>query len=823
MSRRSVPSGPVLGAIIILGLFLRLFNRHWLVFVGCGVMVLLGWLAWTLTRKIRPSQNGPRTAPAPVTPPRALLTIDPTVFDDPERTRSAALQVFTTWMQQQPIAPMAPAALVRAVELRTHYLGRLVTTLSERRLEWKHARHDHRVPVSVSRIQANTVDPWAYSKSDLRDASFHITECVPCAERGNVPCPSCRGNKTLTCATCSGTRKAYGIASNGSRRLMKCKQCGATGLLQCSTCSATGTISCSTCRGTGRAERWLEFVETSRTLAHAEFNPEALRMFPWASDGPRASPAAIEEDARVLGELTSRGPLSRERAAELLPDAWLQEHGSRLQCPPGPGERIESQSLRVLSLPSVQLSYAFANEPPTTLHFEGRRMLAPPTSADPRLEALANNLSLARRTLIVLAVGVPFAYLVRGFYFWNAQVLALGLCLAGAAFCGERFLKQRMTGQGPGREWAALTGAALLLTGLLVIGAEPTVRSAESNLAKGQFDEAREELLALGEPDAQEYASTWTALHLALALQGSDIDGVVQEALRLHVGTSGRDSAEQHLHDLARKAVLGHLAAKDPRAARTVLDKTSPVVKQTASLTTKAPSLPLFAELEARVHEADHDTCQTDTCRWASALAAQRAASTTGREQRLEAARAKLMAHLTVPERAKESTPEWLRRLDSFIALARSVGHGSGDADLEAQARTAAMWAEAERRKIPLVGAERAVALNLLGVTQAAAQTVMKTTPSASLYCAMKENHCAGVYLVGNDKSHRVLNAQAHISDTTELLSLALGRPTPLPTAPRRIQGRSVTVSSWTAGAVTVVARWQNTELIELRIGEAKP
>lgn len=211
--------------------------------------------------------------------------------------------------------------------------------------------------------------------------------------------------------------------------------------------------------------------------------------------------------------------------------------------------------------------------------------------------------------------------------------------------------------------------------------------------------------------------------------------------------------------------------------------------------------------------------CVTGNCRWKAAREEQEAA-----EQRRAQTREALMKALTPPTRAGEPTRVWLQRVEEILARAEEAGKVSGDRELAARALDATAWAGEERRKIALVGAERAVVLQLLSFsTEPAARILTHETDSVALHCAMEGERCVGVYLVGRSKERRVLNAPVQAEETVALLAQTLGQPVPLPTPPARSGGKAPTSSTWTVGEVPIVARWRNTDLMELRVGEVKP
>lgn len=231
-----------------------------------------------------------------------------------------------------------------------------------------------------------------------------------------------------------------------------------------------------------------------------------------------------------------------------------------------------------------------------------------------------------------------------------------------------------------------------------------------------------------------------------------------------------------------------------------------------------------LADLNARLKDAEFEACETDACRWRAAFEAARTVPSPVREQRLGGARAKVMDGLRPQPHSGEPTLSWLQRLDTANALAKALGQTPGDDELGTRVRATASWTHDERRKIPLIGAERAVAAHLLGVpVHGDTPTLYTVTSSVMAYCWMKAGRCVGVYLIGSTRGARELNDSAHAEASAELLSQAVGHPTALPSPPSPVGGKMPTLTRWKDRGVTLVARWRDSSLIELRIGDVRP
>ena len=228
------------------------------------------------------------------------------------------------------MAPRDPSAAVRSLELRFRQIGRLVSDVAERKVEWRETAYAGATPSSAPPISAETADPWAMPPEALRSASHHIANCDRCSSRGSVSCASCNGTTKAKCAECNGAGKMYGYASNGSRRLLNCKSCKGKGEIKCTACTK-GQVQCPACHGSGRLERWLDVVETFRADVQIEPDGELTRAFTWGTDGTPSTRSEIETDAKIACEMSSPGLLSRADLARSVSQEWLNANWERLQ------------------------------------------------------------------------------------------------------------------------------------------------------------------------------------------------------------------------------------------------------------------------------------------------------------------------------------------------------------------------------------------------------------------------------------------------------------------------------------------------------------
>jgi hypothetical protein len=178
---------------------------------------------------------------------------------------------------------------------------------------------------------------------------------------------------------------------------------------------------------------------------------------------------------------------------------------------------------------------------------------------------------------------------------------------------------------------------------------------------------------------------------------------------------------------------------------------------------------------------------------------------------------------LTFAERVDDTPLTRLARLRAQRDAAAAL-KGDPDKEVAERARIAGEFAQAERDKVALIGAEEPIVSELLGAKDVETKSRSATRDNVSVYWTVgPTSRCSGLYLVGSEKGARLLNDPGHRATTTKLLSQALGHSVALPAIPAAVGGRVPSSSTWRDGAVVVTARWSDDRLMELRIGDAKP
>lgn len=828
MGKRSGSGSSILGAVFVIGLAVWVLSQIWAYLLISGAVILLGWIGWAAVRTLQPlastprlvAVETPRLAPAPHEQYSVLTPMDPKVFDNPPLAEAAALKVFSVWAQALPMAPAELSGVVRSLELRVRRIGRLVTEVGKRRAAWREVSHTGSDQASAPTVTIETIDPWSKSPEELRRNSFHVSSCSRCAGVGQSTCGNCNGTSSARCSACSGAGKAYGYAANGSYRLLNCKMCRGKGNLKCTSC-VKGKVTCSTCTGTGRVERWIEIEETVRHDVQIEPDGEMTRAFRWGTDGTSATRAEVEADAKIITELTAESALAYAQFTAQVPAEWLAANWQKIQPALDTQEGVRRQTFWLLEVPSIELSYALAGFPESVISFEGLRMLAPSPSTDTQFTKRAQRIRLVRNASIGLGVAVPLAYLFRGTYFFSGWVAALAGCMAGIALTVTGFIREATLGRQSARRWAVGVAAAAVLACGFALGAEPSLRAANRYITAQQFEQARAELKALGRPEVATHAQTWANLNLTELLQSSDVATIKSGAAQIPASWPQRAAADRHLYEVASHSAAQQLAEGKPEASEELLAQTESAFSASADGNVYRSGI---AELHAQAQERKAEKCKTDICRWQSAATAAQAATTLTRQQRVIDARAKLVAAMEFHEQPGESTLSRIQRLNQISASAQAIEEGAGDEALVAQARSIGRWAAEERGKTPVLGAERELAAELLGVPARSSAGLLNTTVSrVAVYGALRGNRCVGMYLVGDEKDARVLNDSIHATATARLFSQAFGRKVELPDVPKLVGGRMPSLTKWIEGGTTITARWKRSALVELRIGEITP
>jgi hypothetical protein len=564
--------------------------------------------------------------------------------------------------------------------------------------------------------------------------------------------------------------------------------------------------------------RWLELVQTSRIDVRVGPEDCISWLFPWKQTAAQALQAELCVDVIAAGEVGTYGPLSEGHLASLTPAGWFEEHGRALRPELRNDERVVRQVFSFYDVPCLAMIYALPGESPRMVRFEGLRMLGPPITRDESFAKRARRLRSIRNVLAGIALGVPVFYFARGEYYRSPAVAVLLVGVVAVTFGIYRLFRGlSLHGFAHSRPWAWFAGAGTLVLLASAVQAEPSLRTARQLLSNDQIDATRRELIALGSPEEPARAELWNSLHLAVARKATSPETVRHELSEIATGTPQRIACARHLGELVDKAAREHLVAGHWQAAETLLASVGEDLKR------EMPGDPVLArvtETHALTQEQAYGKCSTEVCRLNAARNAVSYAATPMRVQRLNAARQNVSESLTYRPNGEAALPR-LRRLRAIQNVVDELGVLVGDDELAARARAAGETVGRERAQVPLFGADAAVLGELLGnVVYQSAGALKFEYGTVTLFANMRGGRCIGIYIAGNSKERRVLNEPDQSASTVHLLSQSFGHAVPLPAAP---QGSTRTSSGSQVDNVPIAARWSGAELMELRIGEARP
>jgi hypothetical protein len=546
------------------------------------VLAAVAFVAWLLRVAMRPRPEAAAEPPpqAPTSAPyRAVLPVDPAVFADDAEAKAVAKRVFEQWVGGLPRAPARSIDLVRAVDLRTRQVGRLVTELEGRRVVECCEPAPGREPPRPPPFVRQSIDPWN-PPQDLPRVSRFIAACWTCGASGRVECAACRGTARRPCTGCDGSGKYYGQAANGAHRLLNCKTCRGKGEVRCADCTR-GKVDCQTCQQARKLACWLEIRSDLRQ--DVQLAPEAAATLPfsWCRGGALVSDDQLALDARIVDKVTRTRPIAVAELPVTVPPEWRSEHGPRMQAHVEPGERVRSQAFSFLSVPFASVTYAVLGEQ-HAVALEGLRMLAPPVTA-PAAEPFARRARMLGRLALAFAalpVAIAAIYAGRGEYFTGGRATGLVGCVAIAAAATAALAYAALwnvtLGRRRARTWATAAIAPVAIASVLAGVAEPRLGRARDLLDAGRLEEATAELRALNLPEAD---AAWADLHLRRSLEASTCATATAELRPIPPEQPQRGRAQAHADQLAIAETEAAIRARDSDAAATALGCTSELVR----------------------------------------------------------------------------------------------------------------------------------------------------------------------------------------------------------------------------------------------------
>jgi hypothetical protein len=358
-------------------------------------------------------------------------------------------------------------------------------------------------------------------------------------------------------------------------------------------------------------------------------------------------------------------------------------------------------------------------------------------------------------------------------------------------------------------------GAAAIFGAMIIVGlvGRPRVGEVAKALLKGDPPRARVVLTALQEthgptPEIIE-AEDAVMFAEAKALTGEPRLKGLEDVVARKGKLAGEASAVARADRLAE--IRRILETKKPVPAIAAIDRWF-------AQTWKADGE--IAEERARAHDLAGSLCADEPCRLQSANLAKAAATNAERDQRVTDARAGLVTALATGEVTGEEPLPRLQRLRIVSAAGKkSVEIAGDDAELVERATKASAWADGERAKIALIGAEVPI-IEELFETVAALDVrgpffTLEGTRAFLVLDAQKK--CRGVYVVGEKEGARAIRGKTWTAE--RFLSQAIGRAATV----KKPSPDTATTSRWFEVSAPVTARWSSGDLVELRIGDAAP
>jgi len=727
---------------------------------------------------------------------------------------TAIADASTRWARQIVGAPRDFAPLITTVEPRDEVIHRVVADVVRRDLREERIPANERT-TSPPRIDLATVDPFAFSLETLRAATQHVAPCSTCTGSGLGRCPECRGDGRATCRNCGGRGKELKQYKKSSR-WVNCKVCKASGLVPCGGCFGRGSVPCRSCAGSGHQRVWLTFLESRQPRVTVSPQTPVTVAHPQLTD-PRPLAADDVTAFELRAHVDANGPI----AAERLDEQGRHVVAAQLAAVNPRFERVSRHQYMQLAVVRRDVTYEMCGTTGTVV-LSGRELRGATTREATR--PIRRRLYLWPFLVLCLAVpGVAVwqVLLGRSAYFRLANAISASLCalavLLSVPWLGGvlrawrprlRFRRlRRLETISAGVWWLALV--SLVAVDLL---ARPAQHDVTEALAAGDVARARVVIDALREIDGNTSAVV-EAEDAVLMAEASQLSGDERlahfDTVAAHQGRLASEAAAAARVDrLAQIRKL--LADRHPDAALAKID-------QWFRESWKAD--PELAEERARAHDARGETCANEPCRLATARSAQAARSTPARQAAVDALHAQIVAALANREVSGTSTLERARNLGQIAKLAaETLQLVPDDEPLRVAATNAKTWAEAERGGMAVLGADRALATELLGTLVGdSPERASVSLEGAEVYLSFDlRGRCRGVYVVG-PTLRRELHSAAWPAD--RLLSQVTGRTTSV----RKPSKATDTVSSWREGGVKVVARWSDQSLVELRIGDAAP
>lgn len=733
---------------------------------------------------------------------------------DPGPAQVDARTAFRKWARSVLGAPRQLDAQITGIEERDEVIVRVATEVVRRDLTEGRAPSHRRARRSVAVVAPAAIDPFAHSLQELREATEHTDRCLGCGGGGVMPCPSCGGGGRQKCGGCGGSGQVLRHYKKSSR-YVRCTVCRGGGTVGCGGCGSTGTVTCQGCAGSGEQLVWWAYVERVRVLVR--FAPESAIL--------AAHPRLREERFLGRGDLGAFTPFLTLEAAGPIARASLSAEDAALrdQLAPVPDrqlERIRSQQFLRFGVLRRDVRYEMCGAEATVV-LSGAQLVGATTGdavAPIRRRLFAWGIVAVLLCLLAAWYGSALSGPTTYFEATNrsiAVLLVLGACaalvLTGGALRALRPGMRFWPIGGLDRAAGALFTASVLVCPIIAYVGRPRAEEAREAITAGDLTRAKMVIDALGAVrPAAEVNELADEMRLAGAERLPESERLAELDTVAGHGGSHAEEAKSRARALRIRSIEAALDANNPGDALTLLDRWATALSGAEHVD----------ELRARALDGKVPSCADDACRYVAARAAHEAHATPEREAAVQSTRSKLVAALAVdrlPAGELLARTRALRELSQVAAAARTAA--GGDLDLAEKARATASWVAAERAKVPLIGVPSAVVDEILE-RSGGAGVGWPELGGIAVHASVSSGRIKGLYVVGATKESRSLSGKE--GGLQRLLAQATGRPEATLRA-RPSSGRTHETVRWVEGGTTVVARWNGSQLMELRIGDASP
>lgn len=718
------------------------------------------------------------------------------------------------WAHGVQWAPRRMDELVTGVSVRDEVIERTAMEVVSRTAREERAPCRGR-QLSGPRIATNDTDLFSMSLSELRAATEHVSQCSGCNGSAVVRCRGCRGSGRASCSACNGSGKTLKHYKKSSR-LIQCKVCRASGTVRCGSCGGDGSVKCAICIGSGQELAWLVFDEQANWRVRFEPMSPIVTAHPVLREPRFVEPSELGEFGVETLEQTGTDGASSGYSArvERIDDVGMSADPKR--------ERIRQRQRLRLAVVRRDATYEMCGVR-GTLVCSGKNLLVAKNREALAPIRLRRSLWVATSILWVMVSGsVASHFLGQSQYYatmnsWihAAWFLAVAFAVPTIGATLRAFRPRLRFGKLSARERLCGVATALAFVALPILrfALEPRLTDLVDATAKGRNAEAHQVLDAL-----RESTSANRALEEAddgLRMLDSQTAARPARIVLLDAVAQRAGSQAERAKALARGERLAEI--RELGASAQPLDAVAAIDRWFREVW---PSDPELRKERAFAFDRADAHCQDELCSLQMRAAANATESTTDRVARERAGRLTLLGALQPLATSQETAVDRLRRYRRAAELAQRVltEVDSRDEELSAQAERGLSRSREERHKTALVGSTLPVAEELMQVS-AVSDTRATWLPlrAIRMYLALDAKQTIrGVYVVGSSPDSRAIRGGSPVAD--ELLSQSTGRAATV----KRPTGNASVVQTYEAG-VRVVTRWNQGELIEMRIGMADP